>query len=223
MKISVVTPTIRPLGLEIMKQCLEEQTEQDFEWLVEVGLNRHDLNAAFNRMIKRAKGELIIFYEDFTKIRPDGLERFWKAYQDNPGTLFTAPLGKVDCDWDEKPRWDWRAMKQDESQTDYTNCRWQTCEFDWGACPKKILFEIGGFDEELDKYWSCDNVNVGCRANLAGYKFKCVFTNPALALDHDKFIKHPFRENFKPAFNSERMTLFESGFKIDYLNDENVV
>lgn len=219
MKISVVTPTIRPEGLEVMKKCLEDQTAQDFEWLVEVGLaNRgHDLNAAFNRMIKRAKGELIVFYEDYTKILQDGLERFWKAYQDNPNTLFTAPLGKVDA-WSDSPRWDWRAMKQNPEQGDYTDCRWQTCELDWGAIPKDILYKIGGFDEELDKYWSCDNVNVGKRAHLAGCQFRCVFTNPAVALDHDKFIEHPFRENFKPAFNNERMDKFERGLKIDFLS-----
>lgn len=208
----------------MMKKCLEEQTLQDFEWLVEVGLtNRgHDLNQAFNKMIRRAKGELIVFYEDYTKIRPDGLERFWKAYQENPGTLFTAPLGKVDA-WDEQPRWDWRAWTKEPVVGDYTDCRWQTCELDWGAIPKAILYDIGGFDEELDKHWSCDNVNVGKRADLAGYKFKCVFTNPAVAIDHDKIMEHPFRDKFKPSFNNERMMLFEAGLKIDYLKEPNVV
>jgi hypothetical protein len=224
MKISVVTPTIRPEGLEVMKKCLEEQTMQDFEWLVEVGLtNRgHDLNQAFNKMIRRAKGELIVFYEDFTKIKSDGLERFWKAYQEHPDTLFTAPLGKVDT-WADAPRWDWRAWTNGPVEGDYTDCRWQTCELDWGAIPKAILYDIGGFDEELDKHWSCDNVNVGKRADLAGYKFKCLFTNPAVAIDHDKIMAHPFRDKFKPAFNNERMMLFEAGLKIDYLKEPNVV
>lgn len=225
MKISVVTPTIRPESLADMRDSLKNQTldKSEFEWLVDINISgEHDLNAAFNRLIKRAKGELIVFYEDYTRILPDGLERFWKAYQDHPGTLFTAPLGKVSA-WGESPRWDWRAMKQDESQVDYTNCRWQTCELDWGAIPKAILYDIGGFDEELDRYWSCDNVNVGKRADLAGYKFKCVFTNPAVALDHDAFIEHPFRERFKPEFNGLRMDEFEDGLKIDYLGGKNVV
>ena len=208
----------------MMKKCLEEQTMQDFEWLVEVGLtNRgHDLNQAFNKMIRRARGELIVFYEDYTKIRPDGLERFWKAYQEHPDTLFTAPLGKVD-NWEDQPRWDWRAWTRGAVEGDYTECRWQTCELDWGAIPKAILYDIGGFDEELDKHWSCDNVNVGKRADLAGYKFKCLFTNPAVAIDHDKIMEHPFRDKFKPAFNNERMMLFDAGLKIDYLKGPNVV
>lgn len=202
-----------------MRDTLKAQTFKDFEWLVDINVTgEHDLNAAFNKLIKRAKGELIVFLEDYTRILPDGLERFWKAYQDHPNTLFTAPLGKVD-EWNGPVRWDWRAMKQNKDQTDYTECRWQTCELDWGAIPKAILYDIGGFDEELDKHWSCDNVNVGCRANLKGYHFKCVFTNPAVAIDHDKKMAHPFRDRFKPEFNNSRMNDFESGFEIDYLKE----
>lgn len=218
MKISVITPTIRPEGLKVMQECLREQTFQDFEWLTEIGIPNkgHDLNAAFNRMIKRAKGELIVFYEDYTKILPNGLERFWKAYQDNPNTCFTAPLGKVK-EWGESPRWDWRSSKQNKEQTDYTNCEWNTLELDWGAIPRKILFEVGGFDEELDAHWSCDNLNIGCRINLSEYKFKCVFTNPAIAYDHDAHAPHPFRSKYKPLFNDSRMKQFRSGLRINYL------
>lgn len=219
-KISVVTPTIRPESLAQMRDCLKGQTFKDFEWLVDINVTgKHDLNAAFNRLINRSKGELIVFYEDYTKILPDGLERFWKAYQENPNTLFTAPLGKV-RDWTDKPHWDWRANHKPE-EGDYTSCRWDTCELDWGAIPKKILVDIGGFDEELDANWSCDNVNVGCRADLAGCKFLCVFSNPAIAIDHDAFIPHPFRGQFKPVFNGMRMDEFRNGLKINYLDVKN--
>jgi hypothetical protein len=221
MKISVVTPTIRPESLADMRDCLKAQTFRDFEWLIDVNITgEHDLNAAFNRLISRAKGELIVFYEDYTRIMPDGLARFWKAHQDNPDTLFTAPLGKVDK-WGDSPRWDWRSHKQTDDQKDYTDCRWDTCELDWGAIPRKVLIEIGGFDEELDANWSGDNVNIGCRADLAGYKFKCVFSNPAIAIDHDKFIAHPFRERYKPVFNNMRMDEFRTGTKINYLDVKN--
>lgn len=219
MKISVVTPTIRPESLKITADSLKEQTfdRNEFEWLVDINITgEHDLNASFNRLIKRSSGELIVFLEDFTRIPPEGLEKMWKAYQDNPNTLFTAPLGKVDV-FGESPRWDWRAMKQDPTQGDYTDCRWQTCELDWGAIPRKILYEIGGFDEELDKWWSTDNVSVGLRADLKGYKFKCVFTNPAIAIDHDKIIAHPFRSRFNPAASNARMTEYSHEGCLPYL------
>lgn len=219
-KISVLSPTIRPEGLVPLRESLMKQTmdKDSFEWLVDINVTgKHDLNASFNKMIKRAKGELIVFYEDYTRILPDGLERFWKAYQEHPDTCFTSPLGKVD-NWGDSPRWDWRATKQDPSQTDYTYCGWQTCELDWGAIPKKILYEIGGFDEELDNWWSFDNVSVGDRANKLGYRFKCLFTNPAVAIDHDKIIKHPFRENFNPTEVNMRMASYYTNPKLDYLN-----
>lgn len=200
-----------------MRDSLKSQTFREFEWLVDINVTgEHDLNASFNKMIKKAQGELVVFYEDFTKIPPDGLAKFWKAYQENPNTAFTAPLGKVN-NWGDSPRWDWRAYKQDDSQTDYTNCRWDTCELDWGAIPKKMLYDVGGFDEELDAHWSCDNVNLGCRLDIAGYKFKTVFTNPAIAYDHDAHIAHPFRAKFKPIFNNMRMDEFRNGLKINYL------
>lgn len=219
-KISVITPTIRPQSLEVMRDCLKQQTFKEFEWLVDINVtDEHDLNASFNRMVKQAKGELLVFYEDYTKIMPDALERFWKAYQEHPNVLFTAPLGKV-SEWGQKPVWDWRSYKQNEQQTDYTDCDWRAWEIDWGACPKKIIYEIGGFDEELDKHWSSDNVNVAFRAKLMGYKFLTLFTNPAIAYDHDAHMPHPFRDKFKPSFNTERMEAFEKGLKIDYLSDK---
>lgn len=210
--ISVITPTIRPEGLKIVQECLKQQTFKDFEWLVEVGTPpKHDLNAAFNRMLKRAKGELIVFYQDYIKVRPDYLEKFWQAYQENPKTFFTAPVGKVkELDYSGEIAWDWRAYAD-------AKCDWRTWEIDSGAAPLSALQEIGGFDEELDEYWSSDNVNAGCRADLAGYEFKNLLLNPALAYDHDAFIKHPFRERFKPDFNNQRMDEFRMGLKINYL------
>lgn len=111
--ISVISPTIRPQGLEIMRESLMNQTFKDFEWLVDINITgEHDLNKSFNSMIKRAEGELIVFYEDFTKITPDGLQKFWDAYQKDKRTLFTAPLGKV-TNFEDQPRWDWRMERKE--------------------------------------------------------------------------------------------------------------
>lgn len=202
MKISVITPSIRPEGLKIVQECLKNQTFTDFEWLVEVGLgNKHDLNNAFNKMLKRASGELIVFYQDYIKIENDGLEKFWNEYQKDKTYLITAPVGKSD-DYT-NPKYDWRAYK-------YEDIGFQGWEIDWGACPKSILFEIGGFNEDLDKYWSFDNVDVAYRALKHGYKFKCI-DNKSVAKDHDKTEKHPFRELFNPSHNNEMLSNIDRG------------
>jgi GT2 family glycosyltransferase len=191
---------------------LKQQTFSDFEWLVEVGTGiEHDLNRAFNKMVKRATGELLVFYQDYIRIPPDGLEQFWKAYLKDQNTFFTAPVGKVKMEnYTDEPRWDWRAYKD-------ANMTWNMWEIDWGACPKDAIFKIGGFDEELDKHWSCDNVNVGYRANMHGFKFDFLPDNKALAYDHDATIPHPFRQKYNPNFNNERLREFDMGLKIDYL------
>jgi GT2 family glycosyltransferase len=212
MKISVVSPTIRPEGLRSNQESLKKQTFKDFEWLVEVGIGHHDLNASYNRMLRRARGELIVSMQDWIKAPPDYLQKFWDAYENNPDTFFTAPVGKVDdLDKPEDIRWDWRAYE--DAKPD-----WRMWEIDSGAAPLKALKEIGGFDEELDLFWSSDNVNVGCRAELAGYKIANLFSNPVIVYDHDKFTHHPFRENFNPDFNNKRMDEFRQGLKIDYLS-----
>lgn len=213
MKISILTPTIR--GQEALKPNAESIASftfpaDEFEWLTEEGDGtQHDLNAAFNRMLRKAKGELIVFMEDYTKATTNGLIKFWEAYQKEPNIFWTAPLGKT-LDW-KTIEWDWRAHS-DAKETPY-NC-W---EIDWGAAPKKALFEIGGFDERLDQYWSGDNVNVAYRAYLNGYKFKNLFDNPAVAFDHDKRMEHPFRKNFFPAFLDKKLEEFKAGEKLTYI------
>lgn len=210
MKISVITPSIRPEGLKVVQESLANQTLQDFEWLTEIGIPRKgcDLNQSFNRMIRRAKGELIVFYQDYIKIENDGLEKFWDAYLENKKDFITAPVGKT-SDWKDIV-WDWR--KNPEGKVDWL--RW---EIDWACAPKSALFEIGGFDEELDKFWSFDNVNVGLRAQMAGYTFRNLRTNQAVAFDHDKHEKHPFRERYNPAHHNERLDEIRMGLKIDFL------
>jgi hypothetical protein len=220
-KISVLTPSIRPSGLAINMESLANQTFKDFEWLVEVGIPHrgHDLNASYNRLLKRAKGELIVSMQDWIKAPPDYLQKFWDAYQKFPNVFWTSPVGKVDDLGDiSSPRWDWRAWINDkEENKEMIEGRWDCWEIDSGSAPLSALKEIGGFDEELDKYWSSDNVNVGCRAELAGYQFKNLFYNPVVVWDHDKFTKHPFREKFNPSFNNERLDAFRAGLKINYI------
>jgi hypothetical protein len=221
-RVSVISVSIRPKGLDIIQKCLAEQTFpfEDFEWLTELSVPpkcNYDLNKAYNRALRRAKGELVVSLQDYIKVTPQYLEKFWKAYQENPKTFFTAPVGKTDKeDFTGNIRWDWRAYK--DAKPD-----WKCWEIDSGAAPRQALFDIGGFDEELDGKWSCDNINVGFRADKSGYRFMNLFDNPAVAYDHDAFIPNPFRKVGKDfekvvQFNAQRMREIEMGeLKINYL------
>ena len=205
MRISVITPTIRGTkGLKRPKVSLRKQTLKDFEWIVE----RHDpqeppdFNQAMNRALRKAKGELIVFLQDYIAIPKDGLEKFWDAYQQDKKAFFTAPVGQT-LD-DKEITWDWRKHKKDE-------CNFMEWEIDWGAAPKQALFDIGGFDEELDKYWGFDNVNVGLRGVKAGYRVKCIYDNKAIALNHRIFEDHPYQGLRNPNFHNERLQDIEMG------------
>lgn len=217
MKISVLTPSIRPLGLDIVRTSLLKQTFTDFEWLTEIGLGKHDLNAAYNRMLRRARGKLVVSLQDYILVRPDFLQKWWDAYLENPGSFMTAPVGKVDdLNYSTKPVWDWRAYRNDETKN-IRECNWDCWEIDNGAASLDALKDIGGFDEALDGHWSADNVNVACRAQLAGYSFKCLFDNPALAYDHDAHIPHPFRTDIDST-NAKRMAMFRGGMTLPSLH-----
>lgn len=197
MKVSVITPTIRPEGLKILQKCLSQQTLKDFEWLVEVGFpEKSDLNAALNRMVRRAKGELLVFYQDHITIPNDGLAKFYNAWKFKDA-FYTAPVN-----------YDWRQDAEPENERPFTD--W---EIDWGACGRQALIDIGGFDETLDRYWGFDNVNAGLRAEMKGYKIFCI-RNPATAEKHPEA---PMKKNRNPEYHNQRLDQIRRGEKIDFL------
>ena len=210
-KVSVLTPTIRVEGLREVFEGLKNQSFRDFEWLTEVNTSGEvDFNEAMNKMIRRAKGELIVFVQDYIKIPPDGLQLFWDAYQKNP-QLYTAPVGKT-LDGKEIS-WDWRIYRD-------TECNWMEWEIDYGAAPLSALKKIGGFDEEIDRLdsWTFGNVNAGFRASLAGFKILNLKDNKAIAIDHNKLVEHPFKDHCEPLFHNYRLDQFRMGLTLDYLS-----
>jgi len=190
------------------ERTLKGQTFKDFEWLNELNTSgKVDFNQAMNRMLRKAKGELIVSLQDYIEINPDGLKNFWEAYQKNKKTVFTAPVAKNRGTIE----WDWRIHK--------TDCDWQQWEIDWGATPLSAIQEVGGFDERLDEYWGFDNVNLGLRLNMAGYKVLCLPENRAWAFDHDAHEEHPFRKLINPDFHNQRLDEIRRGLKLNYLDN----
>ncbi len=203
MKISVVTPTIRPHGLASIQASLMNQTFKDFEWLVDVGFpNKSDLNASLNRLIKRSQGELIVFLQDFISIGPMGLQKFWDAYQVSD-QFFTAAViidGKDD----------WRNKKENHGLRN----SFMDWEIDWAACSKRALIRIGGFDEMLDQYWGFDNVNAGLRAEMYGYRIICI-DNMALGEKHEEAF---MKKDRNPEYHNFRLQQIRQGLRVDYLS-----
>lgn len=201
MQISIVTPTIRPKALEPTRNALLAQTFKDFEWLVDVNWTGEvDLNQALNRLIRRAKGELIVFVQDYVELPPNALQDFWDAYQNKP-EFYTVPVSKYD---DANEVWDWRTNRHGAID-------WREWEIDCGSAPRQALIDIGGFDEELDRYWGYDNPNVGLRAHMKGHEFYCLPDIKCRAYDHNKHEAHPFRNRQNVDFANIRLAMIESG------------
>lgn len=203
MRISVITMSCRPCGLEPVRDALLKQTmsSDEWEWLVDLNWSgKVDFNKASNRLLKRSQGELIVFVQDYVELPPDALEYFWKAHQLQKA-FYTAPVSKYDDDGEE---WDWRAKKEGEID-------WREWEIDCGSAPRDALFEIGGFDEYLDAYWGYDNPNVALRAEMEGYKFYNLPDIRARAYDHNKHKKHEFRHLQNQDKANIRLEMIRSG------------
>lgn len=183
-----------------MYESLKKQTHKDFEWLVEINTSgTTDFNQSMNKMIARAKGDWIVSIQDFIAVPENALEYIARL----PLGFYTFPVGKVLTDND-SPRWDWRMA---ESRP-INFMEWEIC---FGAAPRQYLLDIGGFDEELDKAWGFDNVNVGFRAERAGYTLQCDNSLPAVAIDHDAFMEHPLKNKRDTALHNQRLNFFRSG------------
>lgn len=183
--ISVLTPSIRPEGLRVVQQVLERQTYQDFEWLVEIGMPARGftLPADYNRMLRRAKGDIIVSLQDYIHIPQTALA--YIAQLDFEKAAYTFPVGKYESEG-AIPEYDWRKDRAvDLIQPE----EW---EIDFAAAPRELFFDIGGFDERF-LGWGMDNYEVAARAAAAGYFFRLSKGTLGMAYDHDKHEKHPFR------------------------------
>ena len=117
LKISVLTPTIRPEGLKMVARCLRRQDFIDWEWIIvipkkmEIEVENaligypqplvlieppkrpsdfYNLNKAWNLAYNKAEGELIVDIVDYIWFPPDTLTRLWNHYQANPKGLISA-------------------------------------------------------------------------------------------------------------------------------------
>lgn len=215
--ISVITPTIRFGGLEFVNDSLEKQSFKNFEWLIERSFPRGkcDLSASLNRALRRARGELVVMWQDYISADNDALQKFWDKYKElGPKTMITCPVG-IDKRYAGLV-WDWRKHRVGKIEPE----EWET---DFAAASLQAFKDVGGYDEQYDNAWSWENADLALRASKAGYSFYCDSSNKATALDHDCFINHPWRSGKTNAdlYNTKKSLLnMENSsfpFKLDYL------
>lgn len=187
--ISVITCTVRPDGLPLVKKALAQQSYRNFEWII---ADREGsipdglcwtLNRDYNRAIRQAKGDLIISWQDYTYAKPDTLERFWNHYTQNPNFLVTAVGNKyTDHYWTVET---WRDPRIRTDQGSFYRCYPQDIEWNLCSVPKKALYAVGGFMEDLDVGYGLDGFCVNQRIDeIGGYDFYIDQTIKSYSLEH---------------------------------------
>lgn len=189
MRISVITPSIRKDGLACTVESVAASEFEGFEHITKLSTvgPKPDLCASLNDCVRRSQGELIVIVQDWTRIPPDGLQRCWDRYQEDPEVGWTNVLQKTD-DWQTVTKSDWRLDRPDGAYV-----AWNEWETDYACIPKKAIMEVGGWDEDFDSGFSWDNVEIGYRLFKQGMGFRVDTRNRGLAWDHDAHVPHPYR------------------------------
>jgi len=200
LKISVISPSVRKAGLKVVARSLERQSfpQEDWEWIIvspfdpeifsmdknwywieDPPKNKGDywnLNKAYNAALRKAEGQLIISWQDWLWAKEDALEKFWFWFKEKGDKWAVTGSGHQYQRLDEfgKPIiqiWtDPRRSNATKNGGAY-ECSPIEWEINFASAPRKAFYDIGGFDEGLDKMAGMDNVSICERMDELGYRF----------------------------------------------------
>lgn len=205
MKVSVLIPTNRLGGLELAARSLVHQTFTDFEVLVGSPFDpgpgpwrwiKDDFQGGFwtlcriyNRLIDRARGELLVSLQDYIWVPPTGIERFVLACDKTHGGVTGVSDQFTAIGLDGKPGpMHWRDVRRDY----YPGTELQAMpsaghEWNWSCTPKTTVLDVGGFDEEMDFIGYCGcAISVVERLYDAGVPLHIDPLNEVLAQTHGR-------------------------------------
>lgn len=209
-KISVITPTIRLKGLELVEKSLYEQDFKNFEWLIcskeKPSLNFDNkkwrwikddfeggywtLNRAYNKLFKESKGSLIVTWQDYIYSKPDALTKFWLNYLSTDKKGLISGVGDQYSKLDKYGRPQVKAWNDPRKRLDngsFYKCMWNDMEWNFASFPRQAIYDIGGMDEELDfRGVGGDQLQVCERWESLGYDFYLDQTNESFTLRHGR-------------------------------------
>lgn len=195
MKVSVVTVSKRTGWEEPAIASIENQTFQDFNWIVvgeeyiDLGdradfhhaplqIRPSNLNRSLNAALKHClDSDYVIFYQDFIRLKPDCFEKLLELAK--PNTFVTTCTTNYDG--------------SDDGRYTHVDAPRSCLPAEWEAnvalAPMPVIRELGGFDEEYDNGWSWDNCNLAERAAMLGCKFILDESNRPQLIPHELFSK----------------------------------
>lgn len=234
--ISVITVSNRgESGLKIIEKALNRQTFTDFEWIVgspedptflttpytwvkDPKKNDGDywvVYKAYNNCLKEAKGELIVSIQDNAFFDPDGLEKFWYHYQKDSRSIVSG-VGNKYTD-DSFTVITWKDPRERTDQGTFYKCFHNDIEWNYCAIPLKAILDVGGFDEEMDKYSSLCGLDVLDRLNIqGGWEYYLDQTNKSYSLEHPRYANWEENLPFKEAY-PKRLLEYKLNPVLNYL------
>lgn len=238
--ITVITPSVRREFLQIVQDCLDRQTFTDFEWIVvgPEGLlpkgdfssrgksyyfikeppgkkgDFYNLNKAWNEGFREAEGELVVSIVDGIWFPPNTLENLWNLYRLNPMScigLTGNQYAKIENGKPEGLVWTDPRIREDSTFYEIPPYDLELCI---ASLPLKGIKDVGGVDEEFDKFPAWSEKDLACRMSRIGYKcfldqaiqYRAIY-HPRLSDDWDN--KYPkSTEYFLKCYNNkERLVL----------------
>ena len=111
---------------------------------------------------------------------------------------------------------------------------YETAPINWelscGAIPRKVVYELGGMEEEYDFHgFAYDNVNIAQRAEFLGYKTYLDQTNEYRAFNHDSWAMSEHKKEKATdvaGFHIQRMKDIVQGrfsLKLNYLDKSSTI
>ena len=234
--ISVITVTNRDRkALEIIQKALRRQTHEDFEWIIGSPTKPDYLTipykwvqdrpkqegeywtvySAYNGCLRVAEGELIVSIQDNAFFDPSGLEKFWTHYElDNK--VIVSGVGNKYSD-DTFSVMTWKDPRERDDQGSFYKCYHNDIEWNYCAVPKKAIYDVGGFDEEMNKYSSLCGLDVLDRLNIVGgWEFYLDQTNKSYSLEHPRYDNWEENLPFKKAY-PDRLKQYKVNPVLEYL------
>lgn len=165
-----------------------------------------NLAHAYNDGFKQCEGELVVGYDDFIWLKGNALELFWEDYQAHPEAIFTGtghkapapatvnPEGKItifEKPYTQIPVGIKEADTRIDGNQDLIEVNHTYWELAWSAIPRKVLYDLGGFDEEADRHYCGQDRNFGLRVFLSNRKVFLDKRNENIGLHHQTFDPRP--------------------------------
>ena len=233
-RVSLVGITFRPKAIDVFKDTVMRQTFKDMEVII-VDKNCSNISStewnhipvffipdppkpswavknlsnALNEGIKHSNGELIVLLQDFIWVPDDGIEKFWKRYEQEPKGLCTGishQYKEPSSLWAEhevppKPSGEKSFSDPRVNPGSYSGfyvTQPVIYESNWASMPKKAWEDVGGFDTEFDKGWGYDNCNFAERCQMAGYHVFLDTDNEVFCYSHINLFDEQKRRDDEP-------------------------